>query len=164
MTIHLLAIVQMSLLLAVANGAPVITAKLLGSYCAWPLDGGATFGDGRPLLGRSKTLRGVTAAILASAITAPLLGLSWRLGVVAGSAAMAGDIFSSFIKRRIGLPSSSRASGLDQVPESLLPLLACRGALSLSLVDILIGTAIFFVGEVVLSVLLFQVHIRDRPY
>lgn len=159
-----MAIVQISVLLAVANGAPVIVAKLLGSRYALPLDAGATFFDGRPLLGRSKTLRGVMVAILATAIAAPLLGLGPGLGAAIGAAAMAGDVISSFVKRRINLAPSSRATGLDQVPESLMPLLVCRGALSLSVADILIGVAIFFVGEVVLSVLLFRAHIRDRPY
>jgi CDP-2,3-bis-(O-geranylgeranyl)-sn-glycerol synthase len=163
-TIHLLAIVQISLLLAVANGAPVIAAKLLGPRYAWPLDAGATFVDGRPLFGRSKTLRGIVLAVLASAIAAPLFGLSAGLGAAIGIAAMAGDVFSSFVKRRLNLPPSSRATGLDQVPESLLPLLVCRGALALSVADILIGVVVFFVGEVVLSVLLFQARIRDRPY
>jgi CDP-diglyceride synthetase len=163
-TIHLLAITQVGLLLAVANGAPVIATRLLGSRFAWPLDAGLVFRDGRRLLGKSKTLRGVALAILTSAIAAPLIGLGWEIGVMAGSAAMAGDAFSSFIKRRLDLAPSSRATGLDQVPESLLPLLACRDALSLSYADIAIGVAIFFVGEVVLSVLLFRAHIRDRPY
>jgi CDP-2,3-bis-(O-geranylgeranyl)-sn-glycerol synthase len=163
-TVHLLAIVQMSLLLAVANGAPVIATKLLGSRYAWPLDAGTTFVDGRPLFGRSKTLRGVAVALLATAIVAPLIGLSSGIGAASGAAAMAGDVISSFVKRRADLAPSSRATGLDQVPESLLPLLVCRSALSLSVVDTLIGVAIFFAGEVVLSVLLFRAHIRDRPY
>ena len=77
---------------------------------------------------------------------------------------MAGDLLSSFLKRRLGLQSSSKAVGLDQIPESLLPLLACRQALSLTALDIVAGTAIFFVAEVVLSRFLFRLHVRDRPY
>jgi CDP-2,3-bis-(O-geranylgeranyl)-sn-glycerol synthase len=77
---------------------------------------------------------------------------------------MAGDLFSSFVKRRLNLAPSARASGLDQVPESLFPLLACRNALALSVPDIAVGVAIFFAGEVVLSLLLYKAHIRDRPY
>jgi CDP-2,3-bis-(O-geranylgeranyl)-sn-glycerol synthase len=77
---------------------------------------------------------------------------------------MAGDLLSSFLKRRLGLPPSSKASGFDQIPESLFPLLACQLPLSLTAVDILTGTAIFFVGEVLLSRVLFRLHVRDRPY
>jgi hypothetical protein len=77
---------------------------------------------------------------------------------------MAGDLFSSFCKRRLGLPSSSRASGLDQIPESLLPLLACRDLLGLTAADIAVCVVMFVAGEVVLSRLLYAFRLRDRPY
>ena len=77
---------------------------------------------------------------------------------------MAGDLFSSFIKRRLGLQPSSKVVGLDQIPESLFPLLVCRQALSLTVLDIGFGTAIFFIGEMVLSRVLFRLHVRDRRY
>jgi CDP-2,3-bis-(O-geranylgeranyl)-sn-glycerol synthase len=77
---------------------------------------------------------------------------------------MAGDLVSSFVKRRVGLPSSSQASGLDQVPEALFPLLGCRDLLSLSIADIGAGVALFFIGDVVASRLLYAVRLRDRPY
>jgi hypothetical protein len=63
---------------------------------------------------------------------------------------MIGDLFSSFCKRRFGLPSSSRARGLDQIPEALLPLLACRDLLILTGGDIVLCVVVFVVGEVVL--------------
>jgi CDP-2,3-bis-(O-geranylgeranyl)-sn-glycerol synthase len=77
---------------------------------------------------------------------------------------MAGDLFSSFVKRRLGVPTSGRATGLDQLPEALIPLLACRGALALTLADIAATAAMFFVGEIVLSRLLFRLRVRDRPH
>jgi CDP-2,3-bis-(O-geranylgeranyl)-sn-glycerol synthase len=109
-------------------------------------------------------IRGVALAVLGTTAGAPVIGLSWKIGLVAGSFAMAGDLFSSFCKRRLGLPSSSRASGLDQIPESLLPLLACRDPLGLTAADIVVCVVIFFVGEVVLSRLLYAFRLRDRPY
>jgi CDP-archaeol synthase len=162
--IQFLTIMRLAILLAVANGAPVIATRIFGHRFSCPVDGGAEFIDRRPLFGKSKTVRGIAASILLSAMAAPLLGLGWQIGVLVGSAAMAGDLVSSFVKRRLNLAPSSRATGLDQIPESLFPLLACRGALSLSILDIAIGVAIFFVGEVVLSLLLYKAHIRDRPY
>jgi CDP-2,3-bis-(O-geranylgeranyl)-sn-glycerol synthase len=77
---------------------------------------------------------------------------------------MAGDLFSSFTKRRLNYPSSSQALGLDQVPESLIPMLACRKALALTAADIAVGVAVFFVGELILSRILFWLRFRDRPY
>jgi len=81
-----------------------------------------------------------------------------------GATAMAGDLCSSFLKRRLGLAPSSKATGIDQIPESLLPSLACRHALSLTAVDVLAVTTLFLVGEILLSRLLFRLHFRDRPY
>lgn len=70
-----LAILRSLILLTLANGAPVVAKKAFGRRLAAPLDGGVRFFDRRPLLGPSKTVRGVLAAILASAAGAPLLGL-----------------------------------------------------------------------------------------
>ena len=157
-------ILQLLLLLMLANGTPVIAAKLLGRRCSRPLDGNLRFTDGRPLFGPSKTIRGVVLAVLTTTVAAPLIGLRWEIGLLAGSFAMAGDLLSSFVKRRLDMPSSSRASGLDQLPESVLPLLACRVMLPLTPADIVVCAVSFLVGEVVLSRLLYAVRWRDRPY
>ena len=155
---------QLLFLLMLANGTPVIAKKILGARYSYPLDCGLIFADGRPVLGGSKTFRGVLLALVATTAGAPLVGLAWQVGLLAGSFAMAGDLFSSFCKRRLNLPSSSRASGLDQVPESLFPALACRNLLGLAPADIVAGVVLFFIGEVVLSRLLYAFHLRDRPY
>jgi CDP-archaeol synthase len=147
-----------------ANGTPVVAKKVLGAHYSHPLDGNLALADGRPILGRSKTIRGVVLAVLTTALGAKLIGLDWRTGALIGVFAMAGDLLSSFCKRRLGLPSSRRASGLDQIPESLLPLLACRNLLALTAADIVVCVVMFVVGEIVLSRLLYAVHLRDRPY
>ena len=157
-------ILKLLALLTLANGAPVVAKRVLGRRLAAPLDGGLAFRDGRPLFGASKTARGVVVAVLATAAAAPVLGIDWTIGAVLGSVAMAGDLFSSFVKRRLGLASGSRATVLDQVPESLFPLLACQEALSLTAADILVTVLAFFVGEVLLSRLLYRIRLRDHPY
>ncbi|MDH5648013.1 MAG: CDP-archaeol synthase [Gammaproteobacteria bacterium] len=156
--------VKLLVLLVVANGAPIVTKKLLGKYGAWPLDFNRKLADGQPLLGHSKTLRGLLSAIGAAAIVAPHLGWSWTTGALFGVAAMMGDLVSSFIKRRRKLTPHSMALGLDQIPESLLPCLAVKSVLSLSWSTIGIVVVIFFVGELLLSQLLYKLNIRDRPY
>jgi len=161
---HIAPILQLMALLTLANGAPVVAKKIFGDRFAYPLDFGAVFFDGRPLFGPSKTLRGILAAVLSAAAGAPLMGLDPVIGLTVAGAAMAGDLFSSFVKRRLNLPPSSQALGLDQIPESLLPMLACRDALSLTAVDIALGVGLFFAGELVLSRLLFRAHLRDEPY
>jgi CDP-2,3-bis-(O-geranylgeranyl)-sn-glycerol synthase len=84
--------------------------------------------------------------------------------VVVALSAMAGDIASSFVKRRMGLPPSSMAIGLDQIPEALFPLLAARLLLPVTIVDVAVGTAIFLAGSLVVSRILFTLGVRDEPY
>lgn len=162
--LHLWPIFRGLALVLVANGTPVLAKKLLGEWCAWPLDFGWRFADGRPFLGPSKTIRGVLLSLAATAMAAPWLGLSWKVGAFVGAAAMAGDLISSFVKRRLKLTSESMAPGLDQTPESLIPLLACKTVLGLNTADVLIATALFWIGEMALSRALFNLKIRDRPY
>lgn len=157
-------VLPLVLLLFVANATPVIVKKLLGDRLSRALDGDRAFVDGRPMFGRSKTIRGVFLAILATTAAAPLVGLTWQIGILVGSLAMAGDLFSSFVKRRLGRPPSSPVVGLDQIPESLFPLLACVRPLSLTFADVVLGVAIFFIAELLVSRLLYAFNLRERPY
>lgn len=161
---NLVPLAQGLTLIAVANGAPVLTAKLLGGRGAWPVDAGCMLADGQPLLGRSKTIRGVIASLAATPIAAVGLARPALDGALIAVAAMAGDLLASFCKRRLRLPPSSRATGLDQIPESLLPCLLAAGRLNLSWSDIGAVVALFLAGEIVLSRLLFRLGLRDRPY
>jgi CDP-2,3-bis-(O-geranylgeranyl)-sn-glycerol synthase len=156
--------IQLVALIMLANGAPIIAKRLLGERWSRPLDGGLVLGDGQPLLGHSKTIRGVVAAVIAGTIGAYLLGLGALAGLWIGATAMAGDLFSSFLKRRLGMPPSSRATGLDQIPESLLPALAVRHALALHWLEIAAIVSMFMIGEMLISRVLYKLRIRDRPY
>ena len=155
---------QLLTLLAVANGTPVIAAKLLGKDNAQPLDGNAILSDGKPLFGSSKNIRGVALSVALTTIVAPLIGLGWEVGFVVAVGAMIGDLFSSFVKRRLGMSASSKFTGLDQIPEALIPLLACMALLPLRPLSVVIGTLLFFVGALFLSRVFFKLNIRDRPY
>ena len=152
------------LLLAIANGTPVIAKKLLGRILCYPLDAGTTFIDGYPLLGSSKTIRGVLVSLIAASVCAPVFGFAWTTGFLIGTAAMAGDLASSFMKRRMGYPPSSKALGLDQIPESLFPALACKSLLALTFADVILIVALFSIGELIASRLLYKIHLRDKPY
>ncbi len=161
---HPIAVVQVLALVTLANSAPVVAKKILGDRFGWPLDFGIELPDGYRLFGHSKTIRGVLLGVLFSWAGAPLIGLEPGLGARVGALAMAGDLLSSFVKRRMNRPPSSRAIGLDQIPESLFPLLACIDRLSLTAWDIAAGVSIFLVGELLISRLLFRIGLRDRPY
>ena len=162
--VHPLLIAQLLVLLALAHGAPVIAKKILGAVLACPLDGGITLADGQPLFGRSKTIRGVALSIALTVLGTPWVGLDWTVGLVVSATAMIGDLFSSFTKRRMRMAPGSMALGLDQTPESILPAIACRWALPITILDIILVAALFFVGELIVSRVLYRLNIRDRPY
>jgi hypothetical protein len=162
--LHIRTVFELLILVGLANGTPVGVNRLLGRRWNWPVDGGLKLPDGQPLFGASKTLRGIVTAVVASAAGATALNLGWKLGAAVGAAAMAGDLFSSFCKRRMRLQPGSRATGLDQIPESLLPALVARHALGLTAIDIAATAVIFMVAEMALSVLFFRWHLRERPY
>lgn len=157
-------ILELLVLLFLANGAPVIARNILGDRFAWPVDAGVRFVDGRPLFGASKTLRGLLFSLVFTSLGSWLMGLGWNVGVVVAGASMAGDLFSSFFKRRFGVPVSGRATGLDQIPESLFPALACQRMLELDVTEISAVVVLFFLGDVVLSPVFHKLRIRKRPY
>ncbi|MGZ4969528.1 MAG: CDP-archaeol synthase [Methylobacter sp.] len=157
-------IIQAIALLVAANGAPVLTNKGLGKRWAWPVDNKLKLRDGRRLFGNAKTWRGLCSAIFFSTLVAFLSGIGPLIGASFGALAMAGDLLASFIKRRMGWDESSRARGLDTVPESLLPIILLKESLTLSLGDIALIVALFFLIEEWVSPLLFRLHIRKRPY
>lgn len=161
---QILVILRLLALLTLANGTPVIAKDIACDNLSHALDGGLRFVDGQPLFGPSKTIRGLVLSVLVTLACAPLVGVRWKIGAIVASVAMGGDLFSSFLKRRLRLPSGGRATGLDQVPESLFPILACRNLLSLTATDITLTVLIFFIGELLVSRLLYKFRLRERPY
>jgi CDP-archaeol synthase len=157
-------IVRLLFLLILANGTPLLANKILGDRFSRPLDSGARFPDGQPVFGASKTFRGILLSVLVTAVGGRSVGLGFKIGALVGGAAMSGDLFSSFFKRRMRLSASDRVVGLDQVPESLFPLLACRSTLSLTLSDIVVCVLAFFLFDVLISKLLYKFRVRNRPY
>ncbi len=162
--IHYELIIQLIVLLILANSSPVLAKKILGDRFSHPIDAGVVLSDGRPLFGPSKTIRGVLSSVAVTSIGSELIGLGFGIGALVATTAMAGDLISSFIKRRLRFETSSRASGLDQIPEALLPLLVCEFFLPLSVLDMGVILVIFVIGGIVLSPLFHLAGIRDEPY
>ncbi len=155
---------ELLILLVMANGAPIIARLLFGDCCTWPIDGGLKMPGGSRILGRSKTLRGLVAAVATTTALAPLMGIDWHWGAAIGGFAMLGDLLASFTKRRLGYPPSSQAIGLDQIPESLVPLLVIAPAFGLQPWSIFMIVLAFTVLVPLLSRLFFLLGIRRRPY
>ena len=152
------------MLIGVANGAPILVRKILGRRFRYPVDGNACFIDGRPLLGSSKTLIGLLSALLLTPWVAVVINLPMQVGWVIAFWCMVGDMLSSFIKRRVGLPVHAQATGLDQIPESLFPALAYQYHYGLSPAGLALVVFGFFFAEIFLSRWLYRWRIRNKPY
>ena len=157
-------LIRLLVLIGVANSAPVFATWLAKDWLDYPIDGGLAFFDGRRLFGASKTLRGVLVSLIFTTLAAPIFGFDWTVGVLVAAGALLGDLAASFTKRRLGLAVHAQAFGLDQVPESLLPLLFLQPSMRLVALDMLILVIVFIALEALLSALLFRLHVRDRPY
>jgi hypothetical protein len=144
---HAHLVIKLVLLLAITNGAPLLARALMGQRLNQPLDRNMTFVDGRPLLGPAKTSRGIVSALLATTAMAPLFDLSPGQGALFAMLTMAGDLVSSFIKRRLGIASSRCAPLLDQLPESLLPLWVLHPVLEETLPEAALAILVFVVMD-----------------
>jgi CDP-2,3-bis-(O-geranylgeranyl)-sn-glycerol synthase len=91
-----------------ANAAPVI----LGG--GPPLDGGRNWIDGKPLFGDHKTIRGTLAGVSVGIITG-LLQRDFMKGFLLSVGAIGGDIFFSFVKRRLKLKPGAMFPIADQM-------------------------------------------------
>lgn len=146
------------------NGAPILMAKFAGKRFDYPIDCNQLFFDGRPILGASKTFRGLIAALAISILIGSILALSLLTSLLFGALSMVGDMTSSFIKRRLGLRPSAMALGLDQIPESLFPLVGCQVLLGIDAEQIFLIVLAFLFIELPLSRVLFWLKIRKTPY
>jgi RimJ/RimL family protein N-acetyltransferase len=130
-------------LLIAANATPVLMARAFGTRWDAPIDAVIGRDPQRPLFGAHKTWRGLAAGTLACTLIGALLPCGAWVGMGFGLLALAGDLGSSFVKRRMQWNSGHPAPLLDQLPESLLPLIVFGNALALDGAAIL-GTAALF--------------------
>jgi len=99
-----------------ANAVPVI---LGGGH---PIDAGRTFIDGKPIFGSHKTVRGFFAGLIVGTLVGfvqnvvyPLYQFNPLLGFALSLGALIGDLFDSFVKRRLGFPPGASFPILDQL-------------------------------------------------
>ncbi|HEV8289532.1 MAG TPA: CDP-2,3-bis-(O-geranylgeranyl)-sn-glycerol synthase [Candidatus Norongarragalinales archaeon] len=100
----------------VANALPVVVQGRT------PLDLGMKFTDGRPLFGPGKTVRGTTIALIGGTamgiieallipdLFLPQLSLASKIiaGFLLAVGTMAGDVFGSFVKRRLNIAQGGK--------------------------------------------------------
>ncbi len=101
-----------------ANAVPVF----IGGF--GPIDRGMKFFDGRPLLGKNKTIGGLFSAIIAGGMVGIAIYFFFPkvmgdypiwIGFLEGFGAMVGDSFGSFLKRRINLKPGGPFPPFDQI-------------------------------------------------
>lgn len=160
----MLANLELLILILAANGTPILLDDLMGRRWAWPLDGALRFPDGRRLVGSSDTVRGLVGAVALTTMVAMLLGLPAQTGALVGFFAMVGDVLSSFVKRRLGLAPGDKAVVLDQVPESLFPLLVVMDDHGLGWLDVALLVLTFTLLSLLVSRILFRLKLRKRPH
>ena len=78
-------LLKLLLLLATANGAPVLAKTIWGGVLGQPLDAGLRFPDGRPVFGPTKTVRGVLIAVAAFSVQ---MALTYTSGPAAAPQAL----------------------------------------------------------------------------
>lgn len=110
-----------------ANASPVIFGG------GKPIDLGKKFLDNRPIFGPHKTYRGLISGILTGTAVgwfqggiSPLTGLPQGgalLGFLLSLGALTGDLFGSFIKRRLNISPGEAFPPLDQLDFVLFALL-----------------------------------------
>jgi CDP-2,3-bis-(O-geranylgeranyl)-sn-glycerol synthase len=138
-------------LLVTSNTVPWLLGIALGPRGAAPLDLGRRWRDGERLFGAHKTWRGLASAIAGTGLVGWLAGLDPGLAAVFGALAMAGDLLSSFVKRRLRLAPGRDVPGLDQLPECLVPLIALARPLALDATRVVTLAAAFTVGHLLIA-------------
>ena len=161
MTIELL---QLLLLIIIANGSPIFIQLLLNDSFELAVDFGQKLPDNRRIFGSSKTWRGIFAALVLTMAAAWLLGYRAETGALVAAYTMTGDLISSFIKRRLSMRPSSMAPLLDQVPESLFPAFMLMDVFNLDILAVILLVLIFVIIELGLSHILYRWGLRKRPY
>jgi predicted MPP superfamily phosphohydrolase len=120
------------IILIVTNTAPILSARFRPERRRRPLDDGRILSDGRPVLGRNKTICGLLSGIGAAGVLSLLIGLPLAIGLLIASASLLGDLLTSFVKRRFGFTEGETVWLLDHLLEGALPLLLCKGLFSIS--------------------------------
>lgn len=163
----MLVVIKVTVFLLWLNFLPPLANILWGERFNRPVDGGRLWLDGHPLFGDHKTIRGILVCLLGGTIVAPLLGVGFPLAAAAALLAMTGDLLSSFIKRRLNMPSGRNVIGIDQIFESLFPALLLKGIFHLTWLQILILLLLFILiaypGSCFWNFLMFRPSLDNNP-
>jgi len=141
-----------------------------------PLDFNKKFFDGKPLLGKGKTIEGaiggITAGTLATAIiqialrenTAIVSGQYLFVGILLAVGAIAGDAAASFFKRRLGKNRGEAVPLLDQLDFVFGGLVFASPLFLLSLEELLIIVALTVTIHAATNYIAFKLRLKNVPW
>jgi len=155
---------QILFMLLATNGAPLLVSRIFRSHGDAPVDFGRRLWDGEPVFGSSKTWRGLVSAVVTAWVLSMIFGYGGRFGLMFGILVMAGDLCSSFVKRRRGLAPGTRSVGWDQGPESLIAAGYAASVLGVAWWWAIVWTLAFGLVQTLLSKPLYRLRIRKNPY
>ncbi len=118
----MIAFFKIVIFLLTVNIIPPVLSLIFPDFGNQPIDFNRTLKDGRHLFGPHKTIRGFLGATVAGSFLGVLLGFPFFVGLAGSLLTMLGDLFSSFVKRRIGIAPGERMAVLDQFFEAAFPI------------------------------------------
>ncbi|MEM1644809.1 MAG: CDP-2,3-bis-(O-geranylgeranyl)-sn-glycerol synthase [Ignisphaera sp.] len=159
----------------VANGSPVVGAKILDKvgFKRHPVDMGKLFIDGRRIFGDNKTWEGlvigIVSGILVGFIQSYLCCHSLEYivrGVALSIGAMTGDLLGAFIKRRLGIKSGDPLPIVDQTLFLFvaLTLAYALNTVNITLSQLLVLTAITIFLHVATNFVSYKLRLKDVPW
>jgi len=105
----------------VANSSPLVFKNIFRSRKLTPIDKGTFLADGERLLGENKSIEGFFAGVGGGTIIGGIYALlfnqsEWVIeGILMGLGTMLGDLFNSFVKRRLKIKPGEPFIPMDQL-------------------------------------------------
>ena len=162
----------------IANMAPVLFTWL--PWLNQPVDFNKQLW-GKPIFGQNKTYRGFLVGIIFAVLTVYLQQLiypeskghtllnyeqtnSLYLGFLLGFGALGGDLFKSFIKRRLKIPVGWVWAPFDQVDWILGAVLLSSLVVDFQITDIIVVVIIFGLLHPIINLVGYALHIKANKF
>jgi len=173
----LLRAVWLALPAYVANGTPVVVAKVMKLFGLrrHPIDFGKNFIDGRRIFGDSKSWEGFASGIIIGTLTSFLqslhpiidsINITVSYGFISSLGAMTGDLMGAFIKRRLGLKPGEPLPIVDQLMFIVVAMMLAisLGLIEITLLDFIFILVITFALHVLTNALAYLIHLKEVPW
>ena len=151
----------------IANASPLIIAKII--HKRHPIDFNKNFIDGRRFFGKNKSIEGFIFGIICGIITGIFLA-SLNLHTIYGASilsfgALLGDLFGSFIKRRLRMKSGDPFPIIDQLMFLLIALalysIIIKPVTLFSLIFLSISTLIL---HIITNFIAYKINLKTHPW